>query len=1704
MKQTIRRLMAVMLCAVLALASPLALAQDMVDPSMVDVASLWARLTVTLPDGAAQEIPVSTVTTTLGDIVYWVDQSTLTPEQLAALNAGQFDLISPVDGSVVAQFLMQGSEAGYVADEPLYFTSTVEPYFTVAIVFSSGMTPVPMTPEEADAALAPYGFETPEITEPEITEPEITEPEITEPEITEPEITEPEITEPEITEPEITEPINPDEGWGEGSTDSGFDDGYTGNGDYEENQLEQGDETEPEVVLPLYIAAVENETALYDAVSGLETTWVSPSDVLTVVAYEYDDEGQLWYWVTDYRTMVGGCVPQMMTVEIDEDTAAAMKALIDEELAQPETEPIQPEETEQPETELIQPEETEQPETEPIQPEETEQPETEPIQPVEPEAPEASYAVTNNKNGDINNLRNDVNNGSVVAEIPNGILVKIGESLTDDGGKVWYPVTVVQSGENGFMRDYLLTEITSEDAQNRLAQIDVPATMEEEQGESDTQAGGQPSEPIMPNDGGEEQTQEPVDQDVTYATEFPAYGITLEQSGNVSIVLRTEPNGAPPQSGAIPQITKPTPLELTAVERDENGTPWYMARNMSTDESGYIEVYKVRLVSEEEARAAIVVDEKTPIPPAPTEEEEQGEEESPSPDPVVDSTPQEMQTGDVFHYGRTTSAQVRLRKKPNGDEITKLKEGTILWVMQLTEVDGEDAWCYVRTEGKEGYIMSQYVQLMSVEEEAAYRASLDNPEEIPGESDEPTNAPTDDSGAGLITPNPEVTDEPTDAPTDEPTDTPTDEPTDAPTDTPTDEPTDTPTDTPTDEPGAAETPAPQEMKTYGRVISDGTPLRGNPDANASLTTAMLKDQAIYILQSQMGADGVTWYLAQYDGKWGYVRAEHVRLMTEQEIEAYLAELENQNATPTTQPEATPEPVGPNAMSAYAKTLKEGVNLRLEANSGGNIVGKVPNNVLLRVTKTVFDGTYDWHLVNYNGQDGYVRGDMAQLLTLGELQDYLDEQAAATPIPTATPAPQQMDAYLRVIGDNTPLRANPSDEAALQAMLARESVLHATQSEMDSNGITWYLAQFGDQWGYVRADLARVMGEQETRDYLAQQATPTVEPTQTPIPTATPAPQTLSVYARVNNDGTPLRGNPDANAYLQNILTKDTVVYIIQSQVADDGMTWYLAQYSGQWGFIRADLVRLMGEQETKDYLAQLEAELATPTPLPQATPEPIGPNAMSAYAKLIKDAVNLRRTPSASGTSLGRIPVNTLLLVTGTEYDGTYTWYQVNYNGNDGYVRSDMAQMLTIGELQAFLAEQAAATPKPGVSTTPNQNNNISHTINGTPLQDLLPTDGSWSSGTGTSMPGYATATPDPNATPMPAPVTNPARLINSSGNIQVSNVPAVSESGAFTVYGTAAANAIVTATVNVQVTSGATASPTAAPQVVGAVRFELFASAVAEDAGAALSAQTTQTVKRTVGQAVADGKGAFVMDVKLPQPGEYIVEFTSGESYAQYGVTYDTGATPEPTVQPLPTAQPVQEDGGVGIMPFVIGGLLIVVAAAVYGIYLYRRKKEEEEEDEAEEEEEDESELRKEQLMQQRSRYAQTPPTAVPGAQPAPRMPQSPPTQVPSYMRNAPADGARQENNPYAKPTAPAAPKAPSAPTMPTAPAAPKAPTMPTAPVAPKAPSAPTMPTAPKAPSMPAKPAAPMAPDAQDDSADMNGENAPRRRRRPPVDPNA
>ena len=69
MKQIIRRLTALALCAILMMAMPLASAQELTTP---EGGLLTVQIVITQPDGTMSLLPVTPVTNTMGNTVYWV------------------------------------------------------------------------------------------------------------------------------------------------------------------------------------------------------------------------------------------------------------------------------------------------------------------------------------------------------------------------------------------------------------------------------------------------------------------------------------------------------------------------------------------------------------------------------------------------------------------------------------------------------------------------------------------------------------------------------------------------------------------------------------------------------------------------------------------------------------------------------------------------------------------------------------------------------------------------------------------------------------------------------------------------------------------------------------------------------------------------------------------------------------------------------------------------------------------------------------------------------------------------------------------------------------------------------------------------------------------------------------------------------------------------------------------------------------------------------------------------------------------------------------------------------------------------------------------------------------------------------------------------------------------------------------------------
>ena len=167
---------------------------------------------------------------------------------------------------------------------------------------------------------------------------------------------------------------------------------------------------------------------------------------------------------------------------------------------------------------------------------------------------------------------------------------------------------------------------------------------------------------------------------------------------------------------------------------------------------------------------------------------------------------------------------------------------------------------------------------------------------------EPTAAPTaEPTAAPTAEPTAAPTAEPTAAPTAEPTAAPTAEPTAAPTAEPTAAPTAEPTAAPTAEPTAEPTAAP--ITGHARVIQDTT-IHSTPNEKSVLLDPLTQEDVVVVLGQTVDQEtDWTWHQIQYGSTTGYVRADTLTMMTDEEYSAYV----NKTPEPVQTPEITATP-----------------------------------------------------------------------------------------------------------------------------------------------------------------------------------------------------------------------------------------------------------------------------------------------------------------------------------------------------------------------------------------------------------------------------------------------------------------------------------------------------------------------------------------------------------------------------------------------------------------------------------------------------------------------------------------------------------------------------------------------------------------------------------------------------------------------------
>lgn len=203
---------------------------------------------------------------------------------------------------------------------------------------------------------------------------------------------------------------------------------------------------------------------------------------------------------------------------------------------------------------------------------------------------------------------------------------------------------------------------------------------------------------------------------------------------------------------------------------------------------------------------------------------------------------------------------------------------------------------------------------------------------------------------------------------------------------------------------------------------------------------------------------------------------------------------------------------------------------------------------------------------------------------------------------------------------------------------------------------------------------------------------------------TPEPYQREGFAVTIGDGVYVRNWPSYNSVILAELPVNKVVYVA-GQIYVDEVAWHEVQYDEtEWGYVRADMLRMMSNSEVAAYI---EETSATPEPeVELVTIAPYNGSSLSSYGYVSASSVNMRAKASKSSELLRRLKQYAFCLVLGTEEVDGKVWYRISYDGQTGYVDGDYFTQMTLDEMQTFLTSAAYQT---GIS-----NNQTTSTTSGT------------------------------------------------------------------------------------------------------------------------------------------------------------------------------------------------------------------------------------------------------------------------------------------------------------------------------------------------------------------------------------------------------
>lgn len=254
---------------------------------------------------------------------------------------------------------------------------------------------------------------------------------------------------------------------------------------------------------------------------------------------------------------------------------------------------------------------------------------------------------------------------------------------------------------------------------------------------------------------------------------------------------------------------------------------------------------------------------------------------------------------------------------------------------------------------------------------------------------------------------------------------------------------------------------------------------------------------------------------------------------------------------------------------------------------------------------------------------------------------------------------------------------------------------------------WYKVSFKGKTGYIYKDYLTPDGEVTTSD----QTENTSDTTQSPEASTTPE-------TSVAPSETPTQTTNDKAMELGNVVNKETSAYLLPNftstkiEKVNKDQEIKLITTMANWAKIEINqkeawipktfLMKEVSVETTKpteqqpEETTETQPETQPETQQPEQTTQP----AVNKAGYISSNAsAHFRSGPSTSSQSLGKLPKNTKITITGEENG----WYKVSYNGKEGYISKSL---VTEGEPPATTSSRSQEEPRSATTTTAQASSN--------------------------------------------------------------------------------------------------------------------------------------------------------------------------------------------------------------------------------------------------------------------------------------------------------------------------------------------------------------------------------------------------------------